>query len=201
MISRTTSGLFEPLLPLGERGPIPDLRGLVNGVMWRFRTGGPWRDMPERYGPWSTVYGRFHLWVGAGVFQTLLEAVIAQAAARGQADLGLVSVDSTVARAHHHAAGMTVDAELLEALEKAVAKEKGLRQRGQTPGSRAGRAGGRRPRGATAPAPTPQGPAPRRRTGALTRRATSKVHSRRDLVLAVLRCGPRRVRSPRGPEH
>lgn len=44
-----------------------------------------------------------------------------------------MSVDSTVARAHHHAAGMTVDAELLEALEKAVAKEKGLRQRDQTP--------------------------------------------------------------------
>jgi hypothetical protein len=62
-----------------------------------------------------------------------MEAVIAQAAVRGQADLGLVSVDSTVARAHHHAAGMTVDAELLEALEKAVAKEKGLRQRDQTP--------------------------------------------------------------------
>lgn len=80
--------MFEPLLPLGERGPIPDLRRLVNGVMWRFRTGGPWRDMPERYGPWSTVYGRFHLWAGAGVFQTLMEAVIAQAAARGQADLG-----------------------------------------------------------------------------------------------------------------
>ncbi|MFF2328302.1 MULTISPECIES: transposase [unclassified Streptomyces] len=50
--------VFEPLLPLGERGPIPDLRRLVNGVMWRFRTGGPRRGMPERYGPWSTVYGR-----------------------------------------------------------------------------------------------------------------------------------------------
>lgn len=125
--------VFEPLLPLGERGPIPDLRRLVNGVMWRFRTGGPWRDMPERYGPWSTVYGRFHLWSRSGVFQTLMEAVIAEAAARGQTDLGLVSVDSTVARAHQHAAGMTVDADLLEALEKAVAEEKGLRQRDQTP--------------------------------------------------------------------
>ncbi|MFD5430172.1 IS5 family transposase [Streptomyces sp. NPDC127084] len=125
--------VFEPLLPLGERGPIPDLRRLVYGVMWRFRTGGPWRDMPERYGPWSTVYGRFHLWARSGVFQTLMEAVIAEAASRGQADLDLVSVDSTVARAHHHAAGMTADAELLEALEKAVAEEKGLRQRDRTP--------------------------------------------------------------------
>ncbi|WP_237693657.1 IS5 family transposase [Streptomyces sp. SID2888] len=127
--------VFEPLLPLGERGPIPDLRRLVNGVMWRFRTGGPWRDVPERYGPWSTVYGRFHIWAKAGVFQTLMEAVIAEAAARGQVDLDLVSVDSTVARAHHHAAGMAADAELLEALEKAVAEEKGLHQRGKTPQS------------------------------------------------------------------
>ncbi|MER5536778.1 transposase [Streptomyces mirabilis] len=109
------------------------MRRLVNGVMWRFRTGGPWRDMPERYGPWSTVCGRFHLWAGCGVFQALMEVVIAEAAASGQADLDPVSVDSTVARAYHHAAGMTVDAELLEALEKAVAEEKGLRQRGITP--------------------------------------------------------------------
>ncbi|WP_093623053.1 hypothetical protein [Streptomyces sp. 3213.3] len=58
--------------------------------------------------------------------------MIAEAAKRGQVDLGLVSVDSTVARAHHHAAGMTVDAELLEALEEVVAEEKGLRQRDQT---------------------------------------------------------------------
>ncbi|AYN38199.1 hypothetical protein D9753_03745 [Streptomyces dangxiongensis] len=68
---------------------------------------------------------RFQLWAGPGIFQTLMEAVIAEAAARGQADLDLVSPDSTVARAHHHAAaaGMRVDAELLEALEKAVAEE------------------------------------------------------------------------------
>ncbi|GAX58842.1 transposase [Streptomyces olivochromogenes] len=71
-----------------------DLRRLGNGVMWRFRTGGSWRDMPERYGPWSTAYGRFHLWARSGGFQMLMEAVIAEAAARGQVDLDLVSVDS-----------------------------------------------------------------------------------------------------------
>ncbi|MFE2246934.1 IS5 family transposase [Streptomyces lavendulae] len=123
--------MIEPLLPLGERGPIPDLRRLVNGVMWRFRTGSPWRDMPQQYGSWSTVYGRFHLWAGAGVFQALTEAVIAEAAARGQAELGLVSVDSTSARAHHHAAGMMLDPELLETLENAVAEEKGPLPKGQ----------------------------------------------------------------------
>jgi transposase len=125
--------LVEPFLPLGERGPIPDLRRHLNAVMWRFRTGSPWRDIPERYGSWSTAYGRFQLWATAGTFQALMDGVIAEAAARGQVDLSLVSVDSTVARAHHHAAGMVVDPGLLEELEKAVTEEKGLHKRGKTP--------------------------------------------------------------------
>nr|WP_093888582.1 IS5 family transposase [Streptosporangium canum] len=95
--------LIDPHLPLGERGPIPDLRRQFNAVMWRFRTGSPWRDLPEEYGPWSTVYDRFRSWATTGVFEELTQAVIAEAAARGQADLDLVSVDSTTARAHHHA--------------------------------------------------------------------------------------------------
>jgi transposase len=125
--------LIEPHLPLGERGPIPDLRQQFNAVMWRFRTGSPWRDLPEEYGPWSTVYDRFRSWVSTGVFEELMQAVIAEAAARGQADLDLVSVDSTTARAHHHAAGMVLDGELSAALHEAVEREKGLRQRGKTP--------------------------------------------------------------------
>ncbi|MEU5496196.1 IS5 family transposase [Streptomyces griseofuscus] len=123
--------LVEPHLPLGERGPIPNLRRHFNAVMWRFRTGSPWRDIPERYGPWSTVYGRFQIWVAAGTFQTLMDMMIAEAASRGQVDLSLVSVDSTVSRAHHHAAGMAVDPELLAELEKAAAEGKGAsRKRG-----------------------------------------------------------------------
>jgi transposase len=118
---------------LGERGPIPDLRQQFNAVMWRFRTGSPWRDLPGEYGPWSTVYDRFRSWATAGVFEQLMQAMIAEAGARGQADLDLVSVDSTSARAHHHAAGMVLDGELLKALEKAAEQEKGLHQRGKTP--------------------------------------------------------------------
>jgi transposase len=118
--------LIEPHLPLGERGPIPDLRRQLNAVMWRFRTGSPWRDVPAEYGPWSTVYDRFRSWAKSGIFQHLMEAVIAEAALRGQVDLELVSVDSTTARAHHHAAGMVLGPDLLQALEKAVAEEKGL---------------------------------------------------------------------------
>ncbi|GAA1765305.1 hypothetical protein GCM10009734_86780 [Nonomuraea bangladeshensis] len=125
--------LIEHHLPLGERGPIPDLRRLFNAVMWRFRTGSPWRDLPEEYGPWSTAYDRFRSWARDGVFEQLMQAVISEATARGQADLDLVSVDSTTARAHHHAAGMVLDGELSAALEEAVEQERGLRQRGKTP--------------------------------------------------------------------
>jgi transposase len=125
--------LIEPHLPLGERGPIPDLRRQFNAVMCRFRTGSPWRDLPEEYGSWSTVYDRFRSWATAGVFQHLMHAAIGEAAARGQADLDLVSVDSTTARAHHHAAGMALDPQLLQELEKAAEQEKGLHERGKKP--------------------------------------------------------------------
>lgn len=108
---------------------MPDLRRLFNAVMWRFRTGCPWRDVPQEYGSWSTVYGAFRRWALAGTFRTLMEGMIAEAAARGQVDLDLVSVDSTVARAHHHAAGMAVDPDLLDELEKAVTEEKGILER------------------------------------------------------------------------
>src|SRR5437868_8643020 len=94
--------LIEPHLPLGERGPIPDLRKHFNAVMWRFRTGSPWRDLPNEFGPWQSTYDRFRIWVGQGAFRQLMEALIAEAAARGETDMGLVSVDSATSRAHHH---------------------------------------------------------------------------------------------------
>ncbi|MGW0732467.1 transposase [Streptomyces sp. NPDC002851] len=104
------------------------MRAYFNAVMWRFRAGSPWRDVPQEYGSWWTVYDRFRMWASAGVFQELMEAMIAEAAARDAADLSLVSVDSTIARAHHHAAGMTVDPQLLKDLEKAAVAEKGLQE-------------------------------------------------------------------------
>jgi len=66
------------------------------------------------------------------VFAAVMEAVIAEAARRGQADLSLVSVDSTTARAHHDAAGMVVDEEVLAALERAAEAEKGARERDES---------------------------------------------------------------------
>jgi transposase len=97
--------------------------------MWRFRVGSPWRDLPAEYGPWQSAYDRFRIWAKQGVFQQLMEAMIAEAAARGETDLGLVSVDSATARAHHHAAGMALEPEQLAALEAAVEAEKGAMRR------------------------------------------------------------------------
>ncbi|MBB6347710.1 transposase [Nonomuraea muscovyensis] len=70
--------LIEPHLPLGERDPIPDLRQQFNAVMWRFRTGSPWRVLPAEHGPWSTVRS----WATTGVFEQSMQTVIAEAAAR-----------------------------------------------------------------------------------------------------------------------
>lgn len=127
--------LIEPHLPIAAVGPIPDLRKHFNAVMWRFRTGSPWRDLPVEFGPWQSAYDRFRIWAMQGVFQRLMEAVIAEAAARGQADLGLVSVDSATARAHHHAAGMALDPEQLAALEAASESEKGVQRRDKSRGT------------------------------------------------------------------
>ncbi|MEU8110525.1 hypothetical protein AB0C18_43160 [Nonomuraea muscovyensis] len=82
--------------------------------------------MPAEYGPWPTVRS----WATTGVFEQSMQTVIADAAARGEVDLDLVDVDSTTARAHHHAAGMVMDGELMTALEKAADEERGLHQRG-----------------------------------------------------------------------
>jgi transposase len=119
--------LIGPFLPLAATGPLPRrVRAQFNGVMWRFRTGSGWREVPERYGPWSTVYSRFRAWALAGVFQGLMDALIAEAAARGQVGLELVSVDSTIVRAHHESAGLAVSGEVLDALELALTEEKGV---------------------------------------------------------------------------
>ncbi|MGW2825939.1 IS5 family transposase [Streptomyces sp. NPDC001443] len=94
-----------PLLPeslLGRKRL--DDRTVLNGIVWKFRTGTAWRDVPERYGPWATLHTRFRQWALDGTFERMLRAAQARADAAG--DVGwLMSVDSTVVRAHQHAAG------------------------------------------------------------------------------------------------
>ncbi|MFF5638225.1 IS5 family transposase [Streptomyces sp. NPDC012825] len=93
------------LLPRPSSGrPRLDDRRVLNGIVWKLRTGSAWRDVPERYGPWRTLYTRFRRWALDGTFARMLAAVQAERDAAGDIDW-LVSVDSTVARAHQHAAG------------------------------------------------------------------------------------------------
>jgi transposase len=99
--------LLQPLLPTGKkpgRPPKWSRRQLVDGIRWRVRTGAPWRDVPHCYGHWRSVYGLYRRWQRRGIWAAILAAL------QGRADaLGLitwdVSVDSTIARAHQHAAG------------------------------------------------------------------------------------------------
>lgn len=124
-------GFVEPFLPVGEYGPYPErLRQQFEGVIWKFRSGAQWREMPERFGAWSTVHNRFRQWRDAGVFEALLEGVMVEAAGRGRVDLSLVSVDSTTVRAHHDAAGMRLEEDVLDALEKAAVEAEAARQKG-----------------------------------------------------------------------
>lgn len=98
---------LEPLLPKGKksgRPPKHPKRQLINGIRFRVRTGVQWRDLPDRYGPWQTVYGLFRRWQRDGTWKRILTQLQAQADAEGLITWD-VSVDSTVARAHQHAAG------------------------------------------------------------------------------------------------
>jgi transposase len=85
--------------------PAKDHRTVVEGILWRLRTGAPWRDLPERYGPWQSVYTRFRRWQQAGVWDRALAALQAAADARGEVDWSLHFLDGSVIRAHPHAAG------------------------------------------------------------------------------------------------
>ena len=96
-----------PLLPTndGKEGkPWGDHRRIINGILWKLRTGAPWRDVPARYGPWATCADRFARWRRDGTWDRLLQAVQGAADAGGGVDWE-VSLDSSVIRAHQHAAG------------------------------------------------------------------------------------------------
>jgi transposase len=102
---------LEPLLPAGAkpgRPPVHPRRRLIDGVRWRVRVGAPWRDVPERYGPWQSVYSFFRRCQLAGIWARLVVALQTRADARGLITWD-VSVDSTIVRAHQHAAGARRD--------------------------------------------------------------------------------------------
>jgi transposase len=80
--------------------PAVDHRRILTGIWWVLRTGAPWHDLPERYGPWRTVASRFYRWRKAGVFQQRFDALNQQADATGQLDWDVHGIDSTIVRAH-----------------------------------------------------------------------------------------------------
>lgn len=95
-----------PLLPPNDRRGQQwrNHRQVSNGILWKLRTGAPWRDLPERYGPWRTCYARFVRWRQDGTRDRLLAHVQTKDDAVGEV-IWEVSIDSTVVRAHQHAAG------------------------------------------------------------------------------------------------
>jgi transposase len=92
---------IEHLLPGREGCPgthAEDNRLFVNAIIWMARTGAPWRDLPERFGPWNSVFQRFNRWAKRGVWQQVFETI-------RDPDLESLMLDSTTIRAHQHAAG------------------------------------------------------------------------------------------------
>lgn len=84
----------------GTQGrPPSDSRKNLNGIVWLARTGAPWRDLPERYGPWETVYTKFREWLESGVVEQIFIALSMDA------DMENLAIDSTSIRVHQHGTG------------------------------------------------------------------------------------------------
>ena len=104
--------VIEPLLPNKPRGkPRVDDRRVLNGIFYILRSGSPWADLPERYGPCTTVYNRFNRWRKAGVWDRLMDAIIS--AHDGKVQM----IDSSVVRVHQQAAAQKNRLETLVSVE------------------------------------------------------------------------------------
>ena len=100
--------VIEPVLPslAVRRGrPWNDHRLTLEGIVWRFRTGSPWRDLPDHFGPWQSIWERHRRWSDDGTYVRMFAAVRAAAPEREEQLERLLSIDSTVVRAHQHSAG------------------------------------------------------------------------------------------------
>lgn len=99
---------IEPLLPSSKNrkgGQYKGHRPVIDGILWALSDGGRWRNMPERFGPWSSVYDRFRRWARSGVWAGILDALRRRKAEAGEIDERLFSIDGSVVRAHVSAAG------------------------------------------------------------------------------------------------
>lgn len=94
---------IKDLLPpenTGKRGrPSKDNRIMLNAMVWLARSGAPWRDLPERYGPWESVYSRFRKWIDDGILDNIFHILSLDA------ELNELSLDASIVQAHQHSAG------------------------------------------------------------------------------------------------
>jgi transposase len=100
--------VIKPVLPdsSGRRGrPWNDHRRTLEGVVWRYRNGSPWRDLPVQFGAWQSVWERHRRWSEDGTYAAMFAAVRECAASEQLDAAALLSIDSTSVRAHQHAAG------------------------------------------------------------------------------------------------
>lgn len=98
---------IEPLLPgrtPRRGGRWRDHRQVIDAIAWKFRTGSPWTDMAATLGSWKGAHNRLRMWAADGTWVKVFTALLARADAEGDLDW-IVSVDSTIVRAHQHAAG------------------------------------------------------------------------------------------------
>lgn len=100
--------VIAPLLPRKWRGvKRVDDRRVLNGIFWVLRSGAPWRDLPERYGPYTTVYNRFNRWRKAGLWDRLMDEITKAY------DGDVQMIDSSIVRVHQHAAGAKKGVEIV----------------------------------------------------------------------------------------
>ena len=84
----------------GKQGcPQKCSRTILNGIVWIARSGAPWRDLPERYGSWQTVYSRFRKWIEDGTLDNIFRVLSLEA------ELTELSIDASIVKAHQHSAG------------------------------------------------------------------------------------------------
>src|SRR5215470_11809733 len=96
---------FFPARPRQRGGQWKDDRLLLNGILWRLNTGAPWRDLPERFGPWQTVYDRFSKMCRSGLLDRIIQRLQLRLNAAGLIDPELFCIDGTNVRAARAAAG------------------------------------------------------------------------------------------------
>jgi transposase len=119
--------VIEPLLPMDRRGPKPkNNRQILNGMFFILRSGCPWRDLPERYGPYTTVYNRFNRWRKAGIWDKLMDTIVK--AHKGEVQM----IDSSIVRVHQHASGVKKRVEFVVSVEAAAGSRR-KSTRGSTP--------------------------------------------------------------------